>query len=432
MDAAFGKPVVPLVMGRKRGRSEARAAVPAVPASLSAPPPPPAPATEAPPGAAVPRERSRTPGSRRAVRGAARPPLSADPRAGRTIFMGNLPVATSRSAVARFVEASAGVGTVESVRFRSVPVAKLAVAPGSGFRAMIRAAVATGSLNSARDSMNAYVVLRGEGAVAPALRLNGAAFEGRHLRVDAVGGGGCGEGGGGGDGAGEASGGAGASGAPRYDHKRTVFVGNLPFDAGEEAVRHAFERCGAGGALVSVEAVRIVRDRATLMGKGFCFVLFRERAGVLDALGLHGAKVPALGGRPLRVVRCSADGKPLGGKHAAGTAAGKNAGAAGGGGGASSSMRAPAALKKKAIPAAVAHMGLRGETFAAKARPKLPEAKGLVVPSKKGKWKKGKGEKRGRAPPQAAGGAAAAAPLRHKKAHALVEGWAAAAAAVSK
>jgi hypothetical protein len=441
MDSAFSKLTVPLDGGappsRKRARSTPAAAAAAPEAGGAAPAPSSATAAAAvgaaPAAAAAPAPRAA--GSRRASRGAPRLPASADPRAGRTLFVGNLPVAATRPALRRFVEAAAGAGAVESVRFRSVPVAKMAVAPGSDFRGMIRAAVATGSLNEARDSMNAYVVLRDAAAVAGALALNGALFSGRHVRVDAAAGGGGGGDGGGEGGAPAAAGGGGGGGATRYDHKRTVFVGNLPFDAGEEAVRAAFERCGAGGAPVAVEAVRIVRDRATLMGKGFCFVLFAERAGVLDALGLHGTKVAALGGRPLRVVRCTADGKPAAGKHApAGGkhahAGGKRAASSGGGGGGGARRGAPA-------PPAAAHMGARGAAFAAKQKPALPQAKGLVA-AKAGK-RRGAGKK-----PRAGGGAGAAAaggggggggaapPQQFKKARTLVEGWAAAAVAVSK
>jgi RNA recognition motif-containing protein len=428
MDSAFLKPVVPLLAGgRKRARSED--------------PPAPREAAAASPAPAAPPSIARAAGSRRALRGggAPRAAASCDPRAGRTLFVGNLPTTTTRPALRRFVcaalpaPAAGGAPPVESVRFRSVPVAKVAVAPGSNFRSMIRAAVASGSFNEARDSMNAYVVLRDAADVAPALALNGALFGGRHLRVDAaargVGGGGegaaVGEGAAAGEGAVAAAGTApGAGGAPRYDHKRTVFVGNLPFDAGEEAVRAAFERCGGGGAPVPVEAVRIVRDRATLMGKGFCFVLFKERAGVLDALGLHGAKVAALGGRPLRVVRCSADGKPLQGKAAPASGsggAGKKRAGGGGGGAARPAARAPP-------PPSAPHMGARGVAFAAKPKAKLPQKGALVAAGKKKKWKGARAGAGGGARPAAAAASGAAAP-HHKKARTIVEGWAAAASA---
>jgi nucleolar protein 12 len=57
----------------------------------------------------------------------------------------------------------------------------------------------------------AYVVMTTEEAAQQALGLNGHLFGEKHLRVD------------------------GAAGS-KYDHKRTLFVGNLRFDATEEQV----------------------------------------------------------------------------------------------------------------------------------------------------------------------------------------------------
>jgi len=53
------------------------------------------------------------------------------------------------------------------------------------------------------------------------------------------------------------------------DHKRSVFVGNLPFDVQDEDVWNTFERCG------EIEFVRIVRDKKTNVGKGFGYVQFK-------------------------------------------------------------------------------------------------------------------------------------------------------------
>ena len=74
--------------------------------------------------------------------------------------------------------------------------------------------------------------------------LNGSMWEGKHLRVDSVGNPGV------------------------RDHKRCVFVGNLPFDVQDEDVWNTFERCG------EIEFVRIVRDKKTNIGKGFGYVQF--------------------------------------------------------------------------------------------------------------------------------------------------------------
>ena len=53
-----------------------------------------------------------------------------------------------------------------------------------------------------------------------------------------------------------------------HDHKRCVFVGNLPFDVQDEELWTHFERCG------DIEFVRIVRDKKTNIGKGFGYVQF--------------------------------------------------------------------------------------------------------------------------------------------------------------
>ncbi|MEQ2271148.1 hypothetical protein XENORESO_001340 [Xenotaenia resolanae] len=53
-----------------------------------------------------------------------------------------------------------------------------------------------------------------------------------------------------------------------HDHKRSVFVGNLAFDIKEFAVRRHFEEFG------KVEAVRLVRDPKSGLGKGFGYILF--------------------------------------------------------------------------------------------------------------------------------------------------------------
>lgn len=63
-----------------------------------------------------------------------------------------------------------------------------------------------------------------------------------------------------------------------HDHTRSIFVGNLPFDTEEEPLRQAFNECG------EIEGVRIVRDSKTGAGKGFGFILFKERDGVMFAL----------------------------------------------------------------------------------------------------------------------------------------------------
>ncbi|KAJ3708888.1 hypothetical protein LUZ61_012593 [Rhynchospora tenuis] len=163
----------------------------------------------------------------------------------RTVFVGNLPLKIKRKEVMKEFQQ---FGEVESVRIRSVPLVDTKV-PRMG-------AIIQGKVNEAVDSVHAYVVFKEEQSANAALAHNMALFEGNHIRVDMA----CpprkklkGEG-------------------PLYDRKRTVFVGNLPFDVKDEELYSLF--CGVSTA---VEAIRVVRDANTSIGKGIAYVLFKTR-----------------------------------------------------------------------------------------------------------------------------------------------------------
>ncbi|KAL4400645.1 maturation of LSU-rRNA from tricistronic rRNA transcript protein [Malassezia pachydermatis] len=103
-------------------------------------------------------------------------------------------------------------------------------------------------------------------------------------------------------------------GASAIDPKRTVFVGNLDFEAQEEEVRALFEKLlrdergeppvhvsqaiRLDGTPVSsdaqpgqwVQSVRIVRDKATQLGKGFAYVKFVDPMCVDEMVALHEAE----------------------------------------------------------------------------------------------------------------------------------------------
>ncbi|KAL5554053.1 hypothetical protein UlMin_041454 [Ulmus minor] len=57
---------------------------------------------------------------------------------------------------------------------------------------------------------------------------------------------------------------------PLYDHKRNLFVGNLPFDAKDEEVYQLF--CGINSLESGVEVVRVIRDPHNNVGKGFAYI----------------------------------------------------------------------------------------------------------------------------------------------------------------
>jgi len=74
---------------------------------------------------------------------------------------------------------------------------------------------------------------------------------------------------------------------------KNIFVGNLSFDATEEAVRSMFETYGA------VERVSVVTDRETGRARGFGFVEMTSNTEADSAIaGLNGRE---LGGRALNI-----------------------------------------------------------------------------------------------------------------------------------
>lgn len=154
------------------------------------------------------------------------------------------------------------------------------VPSGANFRAMRRACAITGQVDtSIKDTYNLYVVLRDVKHVQSALALNSKVLQGKHLRVDVA---------------------TGTGSSTSADPKRSVFVGNIPFNASEEQLRAVFAGVVEGGD-DSIVSVRLVRDRATNKGKGIGYVNFKERIHVFQALGANGT---TFGSRELRVVRC--------------------------------------------------------------------------------------------------------------------------------
>lgn len=167
----------------------------------------------------------------------------------RTIFVGNLPLKIKKKVL---MKEFGSFGEVESVRIRSVPVADSATPR--------KAAIIKNKLNDNADSVNAYIVFKSEESAQASLAHNMAMVGGRHIRVDRA----C---------------------PPRkkmkgdnsalYDNKRTVFVGNLPFDVKDEEIYQLFS--GMKEFESSIEAVRVIRDPNTLLGKGIAYVLFKTR-----------------------------------------------------------------------------------------------------------------------------------------------------------
>ncbi len=191
----------------------------------------------------------------------------------RTVFVGNLPASISKKRVQALFK---DYGEIESVRFRSMALAGAKVDDHGNQRLVKKVSANKRLLSDAKDTFNAYVVFVEEAAALRALGANNRLVEEKHLRVDRVG-----------------------SAATR-EPKRTIFLGNLPFDAKDDAVR-AHVAQGLEGGDADIDGVRLVRDPETQQGKGFGFVLLKDKAAVAAALRLHESTFE---GRTIRVTTC--------------------------------------------------------------------------------------------------------------------------------
>lgn len=186
-------------------------------------------------------------------------------KAQRTIFIGNLTssVVTSKKDYKELKKFFSTFGEIESIRFRSIsfnePIPR-------------KAAFVKQKLHESRESLNAYIVFKSQQDARKALGANGTVLFDLHLRVDSV------------------------SHPAKIDNKRTIFVGNLDFEEKEEELWNIFGGCG------EIDSVRIVRDSATNMGKGFGYVQFKDFTSVSKALLLHEKKLGAKK-RKLRITR---------------------------------------------------------------------------------------------------------------------------------
>jgi len=188
-----------------------------------------------------------------------------DERSKRTVFVGNVAAVTKRKDLKKLFSQ---VGPVESVRIRSVTPQKFGMPK--------KVAAISLRLHENRDTVNAYVVFqKEEDAVKSLSKLNSHLLNGLHLRVDTA-----------------------SQMLDQNNYQRSVFVGNLPFDATEEKLRKVFEQCGS-----SISYVRLIRDELTGMGKGFGYVCFEDKLAVPQALLMNDRA--RLDKRRLRVMKCS-------------------------------------------------------------------------------------------------------------------------------
>eukprot|EP00049_Salpingoeca_infusionum_P007152 m.116205 g.116205 ORF g.116205 m.116205 type:complete len:539 (+) comp13601_c0_seq2:150-1766(+) len=182
----------------------------------------------------------------------------------RTIFVGNLPAVVDKKDLQKHFKE---FGRIESIRFRTMTLLQHKLSKRDGV-------IRRGEIGTQQSSIHAYIVFEAQEAAKAAVQLNGTVFLERHIRVDRV-----------------------SSNPVKFDPSQTVFVGNLPLDVTEESLYQAFEEAG------TVDAVRIVRDKETAIGKGFAYVKFQLVESVSLALALRDKKV---GNRPLRIKRCKA------------------------------------------------------------------------------------------------------------------------------
>jgi len=197
----------------------------------------------------------------------------------RTLFVGSVPISTPKAALKLLKQSFQQFGPIESLRLRSVPIAPTAIPSGGTYKTMRKVSVIQNKLENA--SCNAYIVFKQSESVEKAVS-TGMEVSGKKLRLDAV-------------------------VAARnhinketdknlFDRTRTVFIGNLPFDATETDVTNIFQNSD-----VRVEDVRLIRNREDNTGKGFGYVLL-ETADMMDAaLALNGE---TLNKREIRVTRC--------------------------------------------------------------------------------------------------------------------------------
>jgi len=167
-------------------------------------------------------------------------------------------------------------GGIETIRIRSVTTADPKMKK--------KVAAIKKEFHPDRNSVNAYVVYKEKASVNKALKSKDISIEGFHLRIDSCS----------------------SKMEQKHDHKKCVFVGNLPFAAKEDELWGHFSECG------KVADVRLVRDSQTGMGKGFGYVRFQAEESVLFGLKMNGVE---FNGRPLRVNRSSENPKGFRPKH---------------------------------------------------------------------------------------------------------------------
>lgn len=210
----------------------------------------------------------------------------------KTIFVGNLPLGTTRKDLARLFR---DCGSIQSTRIRSVATdseAGVKLPPHlAGKQGLVKQVLVNQNKldASTKATVLGYVVFENQESVEKALLMNNTPVPAktedgtntitttnRRMRVDRV--------------------------NKEYDARRSVFVGNMPYQADEEGLRACFVQNCQNWNDEDIDGVRIVRDKQTHQCKGFGYLLFKDTTMVATALRtMDGVEYL---GRPLRVRVC--------------------------------------------------------------------------------------------------------------------------------
>jgi len=191
-----------------------------------------------------------------------------DEQESRTIFVGNLPNNIQGKILKRkFRE----YGEIESVRIRSVARPDMTTTKKLAFIKQ--------KFHESRNNVNAYIRFKDIESARQSCKLNGSELDSHVIRVDI---------------AGKGKSGKDDTKIQEHDQTKAVFLGNVKFNEQEDNIRKHFEKCG------KITDVRLVRDTATGMGKGFGYVNFDSSDAVIKAIKMNGSK---LNDRSLRVTR---------------------------------------------------------------------------------------------------------------------------------
>mmetsp|Transcript_70456 Transcript_70456/g.127027 ORF Transcript_70456/g.127027 Transcript_70456/m.127027 type:complete len:441 (-) Transcript_70456:47-1369(-) len=194
-------------------------------------------------------------------------------REARTLFVGNVPLKWDEKQLRKFLRDCLGdeyAGQLKPIWFRAIPLQ----GKWNWSDSMRKAGSIQKAYSDDADSKNAYVVLGLPEDVSKVSKLvnNKEADKTHVLRADGVGE---------------------AAIMKKFDRKRSVFVGNLPFRCTEAQVRDCMAPAG------TVDAVRLVRDKASKECKGFAFVRYADRWSVKEALNMW----PKINQREIRVMK---------------------------------------------------------------------------------------------------------------------------------